>query len=74
MVDDIFDWYYPNAPMDLCFYRDGYCWYESTGHEGDASIYTEDQEEIDDIKEMKANIIWCGDFGHTPFMLNEKEF
>lgn len=33
IVDKIFDWNYPNFPMDLCFYKDGYEWYSSTSHE-----------------------------------------
>ena len=40
-VGGLFNWDYPNAPMDLCFYRDNYCCLKNTAHEYSASMYIE---------------------------------
>lgn len=54
-VDDIFEWYYPKAPMDLAFYRDGYCWMWVTAHEGLGAMFLE-KEEAEELKGMGANL------------------
>ncbi len=51
-VESLFDWDYPIAPMDLCFYKDGYCWFSVTAHEQDASLYTDDKKVIKDLENM----------------------
>ena len=43
-VGGLFNWDYPNAPMDLCFYRDNYCCLKNTAHEYSASMYIEPDE------------------------------
>ena len=47
--NNLFDWDYPNLPMDLCFYKDGYSWFASSSHEHYASIYLETKEEFSNL-------------------------
>jgi len=51
-VENLFDWDYPMAPMDLCFYKDGYCWFSVTAHEADASFYTDDKSILEDLNNI----------------------
>ena len=71
IVDNIFDWYYPNAPMDLCFYRNGFCWYESAAHEGEAYLYVDDLDEIYEIEKIGLNTWWSGESNDDLFKLTE---
>ena len=43
-VGGLFNWDYPNAPMDLCFYKDNYCCLLNTAHEGYSKMYIEEKE------------------------------
>lgn len=53
-VDNIFGWNYPIAPMDLCFYKDGYCWFSSISHEHMAFLYTDDDVHIRELQKIGA--------------------
>lgn len=55
-VSDIYDWDYPNAPMDLCFYRQGYCWLAVTAHEHMAYLYTDNETELQELRNLGANL------------------
>ncbi|MBQ3256618.1 MAG: hypothetical protein IJA67_04305 [Oscillospiraceae bacterium] len=59
-VENLYDWNYP-APMDLCFYRNGYCWLAVTGHEQTAYLYTDSQEDIHNLEECGANLSYAGE-------------
>lgn len=48
----LFDWDYPQAPMDLCFYKNGYCCFSVTAHECDATLYTDDNQLIFDLQQI----------------------
>lgn len=61
MVDDIYDWYYAKAPIDLCFYKDGYCWLAVTAHEHMASLYTDNKEEVEELRDLGADLEFCGE-------------
>lgn len=65
LTNDIFDWDYPEAPMDLCFYRDGYCCLAITAHEHMAFLYSDNKGEIDELKALGAKLSFWGD--ETPF-------
>ena len=43
-VGGLFNWDYPAAPMDLCFYKDNYCCLKSTAHEEMSSLYIDTEE------------------------------
>ena len=49
-VKDIYGWDYPNAPMDLCFYKNGYCWMAITAHEQMAYLYTDSKVEVEKLR------------------------
>lgn len=60
-VDDIYDWDYPDAPMDLCFYKDGYCWLAITSHEHMAFLYNDNKAEVETLKDLGADLTFCGE-------------
>ena len=55
-VKCLYDWDYPDAPMDLCFYKDGYCWFAVTAHEGFSYLYTDDLKVVKDLKKLGVNL------------------
>ena len=55
-IDNLFEWDYPSAPMDLCFYKDGFCWFSITAHEHDACLYSDDKNTIEDLTEIGVNL------------------
>ena len=73
-VGGLFNWDYPNAPMDLCFYKDNYCCLQSTAHEYSASMYIESNEakflESKGI-ELEEVLPWYMVFGVSPERLRE---
>ena len=56
---NIFNWYQPDFPMDLCFYRDGYCWLSITAHEEMAVLYTDDEENVKNLQKLGADLSFC---------------
>ena len=60
-VNRLMDWDYPIAPMDLCFYKDGYCWFSVTAHEEDFSLYTDDKTVIKDLQNMGVELEYLYD-------------
>ena len=48
----LFNWKYPNYPDDLCFFKDGYCWFNIVAHENVAFIHLKSEDEIKEIKRM----------------------
>ena len=68
-VGGLFNWDYPNAPMDLCFYKDNYCCLLNTAHEGYSKMYIEEKEAAF-LESMGINLCeitpWYVDYGVTP--------
>lgn len=60
-VNDIFEWHYPRAPMDLCFYKNGYCWFAFTAHEEMAYLYTNNEKEIQELRELGVMVEFSED-------------
>lgn len=60
-VPGLYEWDYPYAPMDLCFYRDGYCWFSLTAHEQTACLYTDREEEIRELEALGADLSFSED-------------
>ncbi|WP_294360138.1 hypothetical protein [uncultured Clostridium sp.] len=48
----LFNWKYPNYPDDLCFFKDGYCWFNIVAHENIAFMHLKNKNEIEEIKKM----------------------
>lgn len=57
----LFDWDYPQAPMDLCFYKDNYCYFSVTAHEHDACLYTNDEQLLSDLQKIGLEFQYFGD-------------
>lgn len=49
-VHSLYSWDYPNYPMDLCFYKNGYGFFESSAHEEYNRIYTDDETLINELR------------------------
>lgn len=62
-VNDIFEWSYPRAPVDLCFYRKGYCWFALTAHEKEAYLYTNNDKEVQELQKLGVDIEYWGEKG-----------
>lgn len=60
-VPGLYEWDYPYAPMDLCFYRNGYCWFSLTAHERTACLYTDKEEEIEELTALGAELTFSED-------------
>ncbi|AAK79040.1 hypothetical protein BJV85_002938 [Clostridium acetobutylicum] len=45
----LFNWKYPYFPDDLCFFKNGYCWFSVVAHEEYACIYIEDAQDIEKL-------------------------
>ena len=60
-VPGLYEWDYPYAPMDLCFYRDGYCWFSLTAHEQTACLYTDKEEELKELAALGAELTFSED-------------
>lgn len=56
-----YDWDYPDAPMDLCFYRDGYCLFAATAHEEMYYLYTDDKETVNELTQLGAVLTFMKD-------------
>lgn len=55
-ADSLFEWDYPQLPMDLCFFKDGYAWVSSCAHEHHCEIYLENDAQFTQLQEMGADI------------------
>lgn len=51
-TEGIYNWMYPTYPEDLCFFKNGKCWFASCAHERFASILLKTEA---DIEFLKAN-------------------
>ncbi len=49
-VNSLYSWDYPKYPMDLCFYKNGYGFFESSAHEEYNRLYTDDNTIIDELR------------------------
>lgn len=67
----IFDWHYPNFPMDLCFYKNGYAWFELSAHSGIAYINENDTQIINDLKHLGAQIEYYKDIPEQMLFLEK---
>lgn len=51
MVDSLWDWDYPNYPMDLCFFKNGYAHFISSAHEEYSILYTDEKNLVQLLRE-----------------------
>lgn len=59
-VGQIFEWNYPEYPMDLCFYKDGYAWFSSCAHERLNWLYIREEEQnvVTQLERIGAQITY----------------
>lgn len=48
----LFNWNWPDYPMDLSFFKEGVCWFATTAHEKNAYIYTDSNDLLQDLKQL----------------------
>ena len=64
-VPGIYEWDYPDAPMDLCFYKDGYCWLSITAHGHSAYLYTDNAMEVEELMRIGADLVYDSNIENT---------
>lgn len=59
----LFNWRYPYFPEDLCFFKEHKCWFYTVAHEGYASIYVNNIDDVNKIKKtgLKFEISQCNE-------------
>lgn len=72
-VERLYEWDYPNAPMDLCFYREGYCWMAVTAHEQMAYLYTDNKNEVEELQNLGAKLTLEGTAKELFYLNRESE-
>ena len=55
-ADGLFDWDHPQFPMDLCFFKDGFAWFVSSGHGGYAVLYTDSDDVVERLSDISTKI------------------
>lgn len=53
----IYDWCFLTSLEDLCFYKNGYCWLYSVGHEEICDIFCENEEEYEYLKSIGIKFV-----------------
>lgn len=61
----LYKWLNNDYPEDLCFYRNGQCWFATTAHEDLAYVITKSKDEIDMLKSMGI-VFDIKDYDHEP--------
>ena len=51
MVNSLYEWDYPDHPLDLCFYKNGYVLFASCAHEMWNKLYTQDEGLIKELSD-----------------------
>ena len=67
-VGALYDWDYPKYPMDPCFYKDGYAWFEVCSHELMNTLYLKDEvgfPSASDIESIGARLFPDGKVDET---------
>ena len=67
--NDLLDWDYPNLPMDLCFYKNGYSWFASAAHEHYASVYLETKQEYLNLIDLGIDMSFVKDVDQSKLFL-----
>ena len=52
----LFNWKYPYFPDDLCFFKDGFCWFATVAHEGFAVLFIKNYQDVILLKELGVQI------------------
>lgn len=61
----LYAWDYPILPMDLCFYRDGYAWFELCAHERWNRIIIENDEDVQMLRDLGVELSGCEDINES---------
>lgn len=73
-VDTIWDWDYPDYPMDPCFYKNGFVWFTVTAHEHLNTLYLKDSENFPlatDLESIGVSLIPRRKVGQAELFYNK---
>ena len=70
-ADSLWDWDYPEYPMDLCFYRRGYAWFASSVHEHWNALYTDEPRMIRDLSSVGLQVSLTGETDRKDIFFDE---
>lgn len=48
----IFNWKYPYFPDDLCFFKNGYCWFSTCAHEWYGCMFVDTYEDVEKLQNI----------------------
>ena len=68
----IFGWNYPKYPMDICFYKNGYAFFESSAHSCWDAIYTSDDCDLNELKRKGFIIRYNGMVDKSQLFYNDR--
>lgn len=69
-VEQIYEWQYPQLPMDLCFYKNGYAWFASCAHENLNWLYTNEISVVEDLKTLGVDLFFRKDVDESILFYN----
>ena len=71
-ADSLWDWDYPEYPMDLCFYKNGFAWFASSAHEQWNALYTDEPAGIAaDLESIGLQVSQGGDIADNELFYDE---
>ena len=70
-ADSLWDWDYPEYPMDLCFYSHGYAWFASSVHEHWNALYTDKANMIRDLISVGLQVSLTGETDEKDIFFDE---
>lgn len=71
-ANNIYDWHYPFFPMDLCFFKDGYAWFELCAHERMSYIYIDNKKTYSDLINIGAKLSYKADIDNSELFLEKQ--
>lgn len=77
IVDNLWEWNYPQFPMDPCFYKAGYAWFATSTHEGWNALFLKDDEDyplVSDLESLGFSFISEGRVEQSDLFFNEYSF
>ena len=70
----LWDWDYPEYPMDLCFYNNGFAWFASSAHEQWNALYADEPAGIAaDLESIGLQVSQDGDIAEGELFYDESQ-
>ena len=74
IASSLWDSNYPDFPMDLCFYKNGFSWFASSVHEHWNALYTDKPYMVKDLESLGLRLTPCDTNNDGVLFFDEKLF